>query len=64
MSCADYVRIGGDGKGEKKKWRSGWDSNPRDSFPSTRFPGVFLKPLGHRSSRRKNTLQIPLPTPF
>jgi hypothetical protein len=31
------------------KWRRGWDSNPRLSFPNTRFPSVLLKPLGHLS---------------
>src|ERR1700735_3870165 len=30
-------------------WRRGWDSNPRLSFPNTRFPSVLLKPLGHLS---------------
>ncbi len=29
--------------------RTGRDSNPRVSFPTTRFPGVRLKPLGHLS---------------
>jgi hypothetical protein len=32
-----------------QKWRRGWDSNPRLSFPNTRFPSVLLKPLGHLS---------------
>jgi hypothetical protein len=32
-------------------WRRGWDSNPRASFPATRFPSVLLKPLGHLSAR-------------
>ncbi len=31
-------------------WRRGWDSNPRSSFPDTRFPSVLLKPLGHLSA--------------
>ena len=31
-------------------WRRGWDSNPRLSFPNTRFPSVLLKPLGHLSA--------------
>ena len=31
------------------EWRRGWDSNPRLSFPNTRFPSVLLKPLGHLS---------------
>ena len=33
----------------KTGWRRGWDSNPRLSFPNTRFPSVLLKPLGHLS---------------
>ncbi len=32
------------------KWRSGRDSNPRDGSPPTHFPGVRLRPLGHRSA--------------
>src|ERR1700733_4717633 len=32
-----------------RRWRRGWDSNPRLSFPNTRFPSVLLKPLGHLS---------------
>ena len=28
------------------------DSNPRDGFPPTHFPGVRLRPLGQLSSRR------------
>ncbi len=35
-----------------QKWRRGWDSNPRLSFPNTRFPSVLLKPLGHLSAPR------------
>ena len=31
-------------------WRREWDSNPRLSFPNTRFPSVLLKPLGHLSA--------------
>src|ERR1019366_2527596 len=34
----------------RKLWRRGWDSNPRLSFPNTRFPSVLLKPLGHLSA--------------
>ena len=30
-------------------WRRRWDSNPRDGFPPTHFPGVRLRPLGHVS---------------
>lgn len=40
------------GSGEcflKGKWRTGWDSNPRDGSPPTHFPGVRLRPLGHPS---------------
>src|SRR5690242_1477413 len=31
-------------------WRREWDSNPRWSFPHTRFPSVLLQPLGHLSA--------------
>ncbi len=34
------------------KWRRERDSNPRDGFPSTHFPGVRLRPLGHPSVAR------------
>ena len=34
-----------------KKWRTVRDSNPRDGFPPTHFPGVRLRPLGQLSSR-------------
>src|SRR5579864_9274983 len=34
---------------ETSFWRREWDSNPRYSFPHTRFPSVRLKPLGHLS---------------
>ena len=37
-------------KTKEKLWRRGWDSNPRLSFPNTRFPSVLLKPLGHLSA--------------
>src|SRR6476620_3513752 len=37
-------------KAEEKKWRRGWDSNPRSSFPDTRFRGELLQPLGHLSA--------------
>ncbi len=33
-------------------WRRGRDSNPRCSFPHTRFPGVHLQPLGHLSNNQ------------
>ena len=32
------------------KWRRGWDSNPRLSFPNTRFRGELFQPLRHLSS--------------
>ena len=31
------------------KWRIDRDSNPGDGHPPTHFPGVRLRPLGHRS---------------
>jgi hypothetical protein len=34
-------------------WRRGWDSNPRDGFPPTRFPSVRLQPLGHPSFEQR-----------
>ena len=33
-------------------WRRGRDSNPRGSYPPTRFPSVLLRPLGHLSNPR------------
>ena len=33
-------------------WRTVRDSNPRDGFPPTHFPGVRLRPLGHLSVAR------------
>src|SRR5262249_19476877 len=36
----------------KYLWRTERDSNPRDGFPSTHFPGVRLRPLGHLSGAR------------
>jgi integrase/recombinase XerD len=39
-------------KAKGRFWRRGWDSNPRLSFPNTRFPSVLLKPLGHLSEFR------------
>jgi hypothetical protein len=32
------------------KWRRERDSNPRYGYPHTRFPSVYLKPLGHLSA--------------
>jgi hypothetical protein len=37
-------------EGVYSEWRREWDSNPRLSFPNTRFPSVLLKPLGHLSA--------------
>src|SRR5881628_1450096 len=41
------------GSGPRRSWfqlqRREWDSNPRWSYPHTRFPSVLLKPLGHLS---------------
>src|SRR6266487_6630799 len=33
--------------------RTGWDSNPRNGCPLTRFPSVRLQPLGHPSDAEK-----------
>ena len=40
LSIAETIRAG---------WRRGRDSNPRDGYPPTHFPGVRLRPLGHPS---------------
>src|ERR1700686_1434625 len=45
-SCRTQPR----GRKQQTAWRRGWDSNPRSSFPDTRFPSVLLKPLGHLST--------------
>src|SRR6476646_2115537 len=38
-------------KGRKmKKWRRGWDSNPRYGFPHARFRGECFQPLSHLSA--------------
>ncbi len=34
---------------ETKKWRMGWDSNPRDGCPPAGFQDRCLQPLGHPS---------------
>jgi hypothetical protein len=34
----------------EKRWRRGWDSNPRLSFPNTRFRGELFRPLRHLSA--------------
>ena len=39
-------------------WRTGWDSNPRRSFPLTPLAGERLKPLGHLSALRVTTLFV------
>jgi hypothetical protein len=36
--------------GRYASWRRERDSNPRDGFPPTHFPGVRLRPLGHLSA--------------
>jgi hypothetical protein len=36
-------------------WRRERDSNPRDGFPPTHFPGVRLRPLGHLSGGATET---------
>ncbi len=46
-ACGEDVKVILDGL--SKVWRREWDSNPRLSFPNTRFPSVLLKPLGHLS---------------
>src|SRR6185295_2425629 len=35
-----------------KKWRTGWDSNPRTPLDVTCFPSKRLRPLGHLSGFR------------
>src|SRR3989442_15162083 len=39
--------------------RTGWDSNPRNGCPLTRFPSVRLKPLGHPSRHNKVIAALP-----
>ncbi len=34
----------------RKKWRRGWDSNPRYGFPYARFRGEYFQPLSHLSA--------------
>src|SRR4029079_4657865 len=34
-----------------RRWRWPRDSTPRESFPSTRFPGVSLRPLGQATGQ-------------
>lgn len=36
-------------------WRRERDSNPRDGYPPTHFPGVRLRPLGHLSATDRKT---------
>src|SRR6185436_15871723 len=39
--------------------RREWDSNPRWSYPHTRFPSVLLQPLGHLSVfERQETFRL------
>src|SRR6266436_1686832 len=33
-----------------RKWRRGWDSNPRYGFPHARFRGECFQPLSHLSA--------------
>ena len=33
-----------------KKWRRGWDLNPRYGFPYARFRGEYFQPLSHLSA--------------
>ena len=42
----------------KIKWRTVRDSNPRDGFPPTHFPGVRLRPLGQLSQWRSYLLNL------
>ena len=42
-------------------WRRERDSNPRDGFPPTHFPGVRLRPLGHLSGSAGQTMSRPAP---
>ena len=46
-----YIFDAGRGLGGRmdESWRREGDSNPRDGFPPTHFPGVRLQPLGHPS---------------
>ena len=37
------------GTSRSRRWRRGWDSNPRYSCPYTAFPVPHLRPLGHPS---------------
>src|SRR5882724_6052555 len=39
-----------------KKWRRGWDSNPRYGFPYARFRGEYFQPLSHLSAVSKSRL--------
>src|SRR5207245_5653532 len=39
----------------EKRWRRGWDSNPRYSCPYTAFPVPHLRPLGHPSASLSGT---------
>ena len=41
-----------------ENWRRGRDSNPRYSFPYTRFPSVLLKPLGHLSNPENSSREF------
>jgi hypothetical protein len=36
--------------GSRRKWRRGWDSNPRYGSPYARFRGEYFQPLSHLSA--------------
>ena len=47
-----YHAIAGLKPQPKRKWRRGWDLNPRSSFPDTRFRGELFQPLRHLSAKK------------
>lgn len=47
-----------------RKWRMGWDSNPRDAFTSAGFQDRCLQPLGHPSSLYSNYRNVNLASSF
>jgi hypothetical protein len=46
-----------------KKWRRGWDLNPRYGFPYARFRGECFQPLSHLSAVGGARLAEELPEP-
>ena len=42
----------------RRTWRRERDSNPRDGYPPTHFPGVRLRPLGHLSVFSPSDIQL------